>query len=129
MFDWLHENFINIMGLINNRLPPDSNENLWVQTLRTMLNKKSFPKRKNLMFNLIHKNNIVLVERIRKLWRGRFTTKQLSKQKNISEEELIKTEKWDINFFFSPLAQTLLILWEEIICDENLTMLKGKRFY
>jgi len=55
------------MGLINNRLPPDSNENLWVQTLRTMLNKKSFPKRKNLMFNLIHKNNIVLVERIRKL--------------------------------------------------------------
>lgn len=129
MFDWLHENFINIMGLINNRLPPDSNENLWVQTLRTMLNKKSFPKRKNLMFNLIHKNNIVLVERIRKLWRGRFTTKQLSKQKNISEEELIKTEKWDINFFFSPLAQTLLILWEEIICDEHLTMLKGKRFY
>ena len=86
-------------------------------------------KKKQTIFSLIHKNNIVLVERWRKLSIGKLSIKQLAAVKNMTEEELLKLENWDINNFFSPLCKTLLITIEEILNNiEELDISKSKIF-
>ncbi|CAI2382574.1 unnamed protein product [Moneuplotes crassus] len=113
-----YENYLNIIGLVINRLPPDSVRNIWVQALEKILSLEKSTCNKQALFNLIQKNNIVLTERCRKLCLGKYSVKQLALKRGISEEKLLRKENCDISRYISPLCQTLLITVEEIL---NLT--------
>lgn len=53
--------------------------------------------------------------------------KQLTLLKKINENQFLKGENLDINNFFSPLCQTLLISIEEILDSlQQLEIFKGK---
>lgn len=73
------------------------------------------------MFALINYNITQQLEIIIKVCQGRLTLQQLAKDKDLSmsDSQLMQSEQFSINFFFSPLAQTFLILAEEIVtkCD------------
>jgi hypothetical protein len=126
----LYENYLNIAGLIMNRLPPDSSENIWAQNLQKMIKSKLPIKKKQLIFTQIHKNNIILVENCRKMCFGRYSIKQLANMKKTTEQELCKHESLDINKFFSPLCQTLLLTIEEILDQiQTIEIAKSKSFY
>ena len=63
---------------------------------------------------------------------GRYSIKQLASQKKVTQEKLLDTENLDINKFFSPLCQTLLISIEEILNSlQELDIFKSKclKFY
>lgn len=122
----VHENFLSFIGLVLNRLPADGKDNLWAQSLQTMLIKKAAVKKKSAIFSCMHKNCIVLTERIRKLCKGRVTVKQLSAESGKSESEILESGKWELNQFWSPFWRTLLIMVEDVVREaENESVAYG----
>jgi hypothetical protein len=63
----VYDSFLDVSGLVLNRLPPDSMENVWAKALKDVVMKKSTVKKKQILFSLIHKNNIILSEMIKTL--------------------------------------------------------------
>ena len=124
----LHKNYLNLVGIILNRLPPDSTDNMWAQSLKKMLLTKTNLAQKHVIFSMLHQTNRILIEFIKQLCRGRFTVKQLAQMQKISEEEVVKQQKCDINMFFSPLAHTVLLTTEELLQNvDTIEVSKGKQ--
>lgn len=93
MTENLHKNYLNLVGIILNRLPPDSTDNMWAQSLKKMLLTKTNLAQKHVIFSMLHQTNRILIEFIKQLCRGRFTVKQLAQMQGTSEEEVVKQEK------------------------------------
>lgn len=98
------------------RLPQDSRENVWAYSLQALIENKGFKKKKKIeVFNILSYDLEQQIKIIKKICKGRLTLQQLAKEKNLTQDELMKTDQFSINFYFSPLAQTFLILAEEIV--------------
>lgn len=117
-----------MIKLILSRLPQESRDNVWAHSLQTLIDTKGLKKKKKAEMFLMLGQSIEQQGRIiKKLCKGRLTLQQLAKEKNISNHEMIQTEQFSINFFFSPLAQTFLILAEEIVCKDELYTIESAR--
>lgn len=128
MLLYAHQNFLIFVKLILSRLPQESRDNVWAHSLQTLMDNKGFRKRKKAeMFAQLNYNTTQLVMMIQRMCEGRLTLQQLARAKNMSDSQMMETDQFSINFFFSPLAQTFLILAEEIVCKCDLYVVESAR--
>jgi Dullard-like phosphatase family protein len=120
MLMYVHQNFLIFVKLILTRLPQESRDNVWAHSLQMLVENKGLKKQKKAeLFACLNHNISQLVLITKKICEGRLTLQQLAKVKNMSDSQMMESDQFSINFFFSPLAQTFLILSEEIVykCD------------
>lgn len=116
MLFYVHQNFFVFVKLILSRLPQESRDNVWAHSLQMLVENKGFKrKKKPELFALLNHNISQLVAITQKICEGRLTLQQLAKEKDMSDSQMMESDQFSINFFFSPLAQTFLILSEEIV--------------
>ncbi|CAI2385968.1 unnamed protein product [Moneuplotes crassus] len=128
MLFYIHQNFLVQIKLILSRLPQESRDNVWAHSLQNMVDSKGLKtKKKPELFALLNHNNTQLVAFIQKICDGRLTLQQLAIAKNLSESQMMESEQFSINFFLSPLAQTFLILSEEIVMKSDLFSVESAR--
>jgi Dullard-like phosphatase family protein len=128
MLMYVQQNFLIFIKLILSRLPQESRDNIWAHSLQMMIENKGFKKtRKAELFALLNYNISQLIVIIQKICEGRLTLQQLAKSKNMSDSQMMESEQFSINFFFSPLAQTFLILSEEIVWKPELYSIESAR--
>lgn len=124
----VQQNFLIFIKLILSRLPQESRDNVWAHSLQLLVDSRGLKKRKKAeLFALLNYNVGQMVAVITKLCEGRLTLQQLARDKNLSDSEMMESDQFSINFFFSPLAQTFLILAEEIVCKCELYSVESAR--
>lgn len=118
---YTHQNFLLLIKLILGRLPKDTRENVWAYSLQALVQNKGYAQKTKIeVFNILgygveQQSQIILT-----LCKGRLTIQQLANERNITQEEIMQTDQFSINFYISPLAQTFLMLSEEIVLKPDL---------
>mmetsp|Transcript_4980 Transcript_4980/g.4226 ORF Transcript_4980/g.4226 Transcript_4980/m.4226 type:complete len:208 (+) Transcript_4980:755-1378(+) len=128
MLFYIQQNFLVFVKLVLTRLPQESRDNVWAHSLQTLVENKGYQKKKKPeLFALLNHNISQLVMITKKICEGRLTLKQLAKEKDMSDSQMMESDQFSINFFFSPLAQTFLILSEEIVIKCHLYTVESAR--
>ena len=102
MTSTMSSTYLNFIGLVLNRLPPESKENLWAQSLSELLVSKNHVKNKPTMFSEIHQANIVMIQKI-----GEFCNKMESSECDQNDEPILSPLCHSIIYYVRQFLEAL----------------------